>query len=115
MPYSLQSSQMTKPIDEAKNRLDSLAPQEWWDIANKLQGNPKYKQFHTEDNLHLLLNSLEIHLPRTKETSKELLEHAQGIKKITSDLIYALSTNQEDWFDELAARLETERRGTERF
>ena len=99
---------MTNLINEAKAKLNSLSPQGWRDLADELQGNPDYKSFQTEKNVHLVLNSLGISLPKTTGTARKLLD-ARHSNSTSADILYALSTNQREWFDRLIQAFETRR------
>ena len=99
---------MANPIDEAKAKLNSLSPQEWRDLASKLRDNPDYRPFQTEKNMHLVLNSLEISLPKTTGTTRKLLD-TRHFNSTSADILYALSTNQPEWFDQLTFASETKR------
>lgn len=70
-------------IQQGKNRFNALKPEDWSGVVARLVANEEYRQFRTAKNLSLLLQEIGVPID------------------VTTDKVFALATNQMEWFEKL--------------
>lgn len=87
-----------------KDILNAISADRWKEIAKELEADKRYKNFNTLGNLSVLLEKAGIG-GEAEDLADELL---RGDYNLTTDLTFALCTNQGGWFKELILQKESQ-------